>query len=143
MARSNHRNRSGHRDAPHVASEPSLAVRPSSYYVDLLRSIEDRRVFHPEPIAPARVFSGPKARITLRPPAPAKVKRSVRARNVQKMQQGLIPAMPREQHAFTNPNEVMICLRRKIRREVLHALKMKRSGRGRKKRRNYHSDVRC
>lgn len=38
---------------------------------------------------------------------------------------------------------VMHCLRRKVRREVLHALKLKRSGRGSGKRRTWRSDIKC
>lgn len=138
MAKS--RNRSGRRVTPPFASAPALVVRvPSTNYGDLLRAIEDRRLSHPEVAPRPRVFSGTPARITVAPPSRAKVRAGVAARRVEK---GL-PAFPREQHVFAAPQKVLVCVRRAIRREVLHALKKTRSGAGRSPRRNRFSNVRC
>lgn len=43
---------------------------------------------------------------------------------------------------FRDPTSVMICIRRKIRREVMHALGAA-GGRVRRPRRNFYSNVRC
>lgn len=134
MAKGKSRNRSEHRDPTPVARTRVLVVRSS--YPDP-RPFEDRRTYSPEPYT-ARAFSSVPARITVAPPSPAKVRAGVAKRNAEK---GLY--FPREQHVFTAPDNVIICLKRKIRREVLHALKLKKSGRGRRRRRNYHSNVRC
>jgi len=47
------------------------------------------------------------------------------------------------QPGFARPRVVMECVRRAVRREVLHALRRTRSGAGGKKRRNWRSLVRC
>jgi len=44
---------------------------------------------------------------------------------------------------FADPRFVGICVRRKIRREVLHALKRTKKGSGGAKRRNFWSDISC
>lgn len=44
---------------------------------------------------------------------------------------------------FRVPNVVAICVRRKIRREVMHALDLTRKGAGGSKRRNEWSGVKC
>lgn len=45
--------------------------------------------------------------------------------------------------AFVRPRIVQECLKRAVRREVLHALRRTRSGRGGKKRRTWRSLVKC
>lgn len=44
---------------------------------------------------------------------------------------------------FRVPNMVVLCVRRKIRREVIHALDLTRKGAGGSKRRNEWSNVKC
>lgn len=44
---------------------------------------------------------------------------------------------------FSRPNIISICIRRKARREVLHALRRTKSGRGGGRRRNRWSMVKC
>lgn len=44
---------------------------------------------------------------------------------------------------FARPDLITICLRRKVRREVLHALRRTRKGSGGGRRRNFWSDVKC
>lgn len=45
--------------------------------------------------------------------------------------------------AFQQPGQLDVCIRRKTRRQVLHALKRTRSGRGKSKRRKPYSNIRC
>jgi len=46
--------------------------------------------------------------------------------------------------SFAQPRQVTICLRRKVRKEVMHALNHAgKGGRQRKRRRNFWSDVSC
>lgn len=44
---------------------------------------------------------------------------------------------------FRLPNLVTLCIRRQLRREVLHALNRTRTGRGGRNRRNIWSDIKC
>jgi len=78
---------------------------------------EDRRRYHPEG--------------RYRPPAA--FLRSARA----------LVAGPAHQIGFRAPNRVLLCIRRKQRREVLHALKRTGKGARSPRRRNYWSDVSC
>lgn len=85
-----------------------------------LRTVQDRRRFDADPHKPARKTSGSKATFRALHNAPMQV------------------------IGFEHPKRVLICLRRKARREVLHALK--KTGRGHgggRKRRNAYSNVRC
>lgn len=50
-----------------------------------------------------------------------------------------VPNMP----SFRIPNLVTICVRRKMRREVLHALNKTKGGRGGRRRRNQWSGIKC
>lgn len=90
---------------------------------DLLRSIEDRRTFYPERATrPASSFSRPRHRLEVSPGY------------------NILPFGVR----FEEPRKVLVCVRRKQRREVLFA--MKRTGKGGGKRRHKrgpYSDVRC
>lgn len=46
--------------------------------------------------------------------------------------------------AFALPTQVAICVRRKVRREVLHAIRVAgRTGRGGKRHRNAYSNIKC
>lgn len=92
-----------------------------------IRQLEDRRQFHPlRQVAPALALSRKAARQVLR-------------REVRKHYH--VP----ERWAFQTPSKVAICVRRKIRREVINALypfKKRGFGSG-AKRRNYYSEVKC
>ena len=85
--------------------------------------IEDRREWNPEPISPARSSPRYGARLTVdRSPARSQTKARV---------------------SFAMPNKVAICVRRGIRREVLHALAIA-GGKGfRKPRRGPYSSISC
>lgn len=94
-----------------------------------LRLVEDRRLYHPRgALRSARVFSGhPVKPLVARSPRFA-VRR---------------PGVPKAV-GFAEPRKTLICVRRKQRKEVLHALARtgKGSGFGRKRRNNY-SEVKC
>lgn len=132
MAKGKNRNRAGNRDHNSIAS--SLAFRPTVSRSTFVIIPADRREFDPDPYV-ARSFSNRSARVTVAPPT---IKSRPAVRN------GRPKFFPsREQHVFAAPQSVAICVRRKQRREVLFAKKLKTSGRGRSKRRNYHSNIRC
>lgn len=93
-----------------------------------LRLILDRRAYHPEPRF-------------MRPPGA--VERKAARLNTDNLGRSVRDQMMRVR--FAMPDKVAICLRRKARREVLHALDLtRRSGKGgAKRRRNTYSSVRC
>lgn len=102
---------------------------PSSFSI-----IEDRRLFHPlGDFRPARSF--------LARPRPRLVIADV---NVNRGRRKVTPYKVPSQIGFSVPRDVVVCVRRKQRKEVLHAFKFtgRGSGSGRK-RRNYWSDVSC
>lgn len=93
---------------------------------------EDRRQFHPEGVyARPATFDGSRQRIGVSS-SPNVNKRKGRSRPFFK------PIL-----AFEHPLRVVLCARRKIRKEVLHALG--KSGRGgqRKPRYSYYSSISC
>lgn len=107
---------------------PSSSVHPVNLS---LSHTEDRREWHPEgDFRPARSFSVPRHRLSIQMPS------------------GKLP-LPGKRfslpHAigFANPRKVLICVRRKARREVLHAFR--KAGRVGQRRpvRNAYSSVRC
>lgn len=129
-ARKNSRNR-----AKPVHSLPTVRFRPRPVspfvgydaFAGKKTVLEDRRQFHPmRALRPA--FSLPRAAARL------VVKEPRRPRS--------FLAQTRATIAFADPRRVLICIRRKTRREVLMALGGGGGGK-RKPRRNQHSDVRC
>nr|QJB20468.1 MAG: hypothetical protein [Microvirus sp.] len=94
-----------------------------------LTTVEDRRTFHPDgEQRNARSFRRSYHLLT-QPQAP-----SVLAQR---------PHMP-VGVAFDNPRDVLVCVRRKTRRQVIHALGKAGKGVARKApRRNHYSDVKC
>lgn len=100
-----------------------------------LRAIEDRREFHPEgDFRPARGFVYPRHRLVV----------SVPRQEPSRLADTYTPVVPLGV-SFKAPRQVAICVRRKQRREVLHA--MGKTGRGsrfnRAPRRNVYSEVSC
>lgn len=93
--------------------------------------IEDRRLFHPlGAFAPARSLDR-RSRLIVHPP---NVNKSVRRNDFR------VPSAV----GFDVPSRVAVCVRRKQRKEVLHAKRFTgRGSGGGKHRRNYWSDVRC
>lgn len=97
-----------------------------------LTEIEDLRFWHPD--------SDPDALLTSGVPTPIVERRS--ANSARRMTRRAI-FLSRPTLAFHNPLNVVTCIRRKARREVLHALKKTRAGRGRGRRRTWRSNIRC
>lgn len=141
MSRRSHSRNRGRRDTTVIAKPtiiyspprlpaPQLVMRPSSR----LRVIEDRRTYHPLTYRPIpRTFQRNPIKIVYSDDRSKK--------NSQKVQSSRYPSAYLKVNA---PDRVLLCVRRKMRKEVLHALK--KTGKGvsqRKPRRNQWSDVHC
>lgn len=129
MAKSRKRNSETRRDASVIASGP----RPLLASIDPLRSgrsltaIEDRRLFTPgirRPMTPRQV-----ARVLMRPPS---------RRGSRKAEKLHSP----EVYAFHLPRTTAICVRRAIRKQVIHALGVAGS-KVRRPKRNQYSKISC
>lgn len=110
---------------PRTLTPRVVQVRP----VADLRPVEDRRTYHPlGPMRPPKTWSGHSV-------TPVKPKFSNK-----KFQRNLPFGLQ-----FAAPKETLVCVRRKRRKEVLHALKKtgKGAGRRRKPRRNFYSWIGC
>ena len=129
------RNRSGQRDHSTIASTPIklLPVSPTKFERLAILSLEDRRRFHPD--GPFRLSS------------PRRDQRKVVERVVPRIARKAVSRNTRDgvsKFAFAVPRKVVVCVRRKQRREVLFA--MRRTGKGAKRRirrRNHWSEVSC
>lgn len=142
------RSKSGKRDTSDIASgDPLLdltapprvtpTLTPLQQYMDLtaerylLRELEDHRQWHPDPQRSLVTPVGRPTRQRLRDPMS-------RLRRFGAQTKAVISVGHR------NPlNAAIICARRKARKEVLHALGLKRRGKGGGKRRNWRSNVKC
>lgn len=131
MARKRHKNRT-QRDVttPSLTQLLHPTVKPSRSY---LQEIEDRREFHPERAdrSALSLFGRPHRlavhKVEHRPARPVLSKRSSPPHRIQ----------------FVDPRQVVVCVRRQQRKEVLHALG--RTGRGARapRRRTWRSDISC
>jgi len=127
------------RDTSDIASLLAPVQAPTRAFVTFEPAVSDRRLFHPEDdFSPALGFGSVPASVTfstgtLSTPRPPLSKRT----------SGLPTGSLIGHPAFAAPPGVAICVRRKQRREVLHALRKTKPGRGRSKRRNYYSEVKC
>lgn len=128
-------------ESRHTRNEPTPLVRVSG--PARTSKLEDRRRWAPGlraqlPRQEPRDTSGRKARISHQP---TRVVRGRIDRNGKKLQSSywLETSAPR----FADARKTMICLKRKVRAQVLHALKRTRAGKGAPKKRNEFSDVRC
>jgi len=98
-----------------------LTISTSETLNSILPQLEDRRLYSPD----------------YRVRAPGSVQR----KNARLVQDQKDPTLRR--YMFADPSKVAMCIRRKVRREVLHALKVA-GGKGIKKyRRNFWSNVGC
>lgn len=112
-----------------VFKRPLAYSKPRSNY---LREFEDRRAFHPlGKTTPARSFQT-RSRLVVTNPLPLFVPYQVKA------------AGRWAKIAFQGPKKVLVCVRRSIRKEVLHALHLTgRGSGGGKKRWSEHSSIHC
>lgn len=102
---------------------------------DVLRSIEDRRTWHPEGVfRPARSFSVPRHRLSVIGPR-------LRSQTPYKAFSTFDPTPVGI--GFRSPARVLVCVRRKIRREVLHARGVAGSKGIRKRRISEFTSVSC
>lgn len=116
MARRGKNNRT-QRDTRSIATRSVLVPSP----------ISDLRLFTPDPYISAKDLRG-------RPAYRLDVPRSV-SPSPRRLPSGV---------AFASPQNMMICVRRKTRKQVLHALKKTGAGSRKKiRRRNEWSDIRC
>lgn len=106
---------------PDNPTRPLTEILPKS----LFSSVEDNRSWTPTPSA--RYFTGSPARVTERP------RRSP-----------YNPFLMRGDLSFVNPDRVIRCVRRRVRREVIFAHNQQRKGSGaRNRRRNEWSSIHC
>jgi len=114
------------RSLPTTVSSPRSIIQPLQYdLVDWLSQTEDRRTFHPDgPSRPARSRFQTFHRLQA---TPAVDKTAFWSNGV----------------AFKAPKDVLVCVRRKMRKEVLHAIN-NAGKRGQKApRRSEYSDIHC
>lgn len=123
-----------------VKHTPIARVRtlPRLKTIDL-RVFEDRRAFHPDIVRPAFALPRSASRLVVHPnvnkprPVPYSLGPTLR---------GSIP----HRIGFEVPRQVVLCVRRQRRREIMHALGVAGRGgvgRGRKRRTNEYSEVGC
>ena len=105
---------------------------PEVELLDDLTAFEDRRLWHPDRLEPARSAAGGQAHFRI---APARKNRA-RARLTALL-------WPSARIGFQQPNAVAICARRQQRREVLHAAGVAGRRGLRPPRRSAYSDVSC
>lgn len=126
--RSTYTGQRGYSSTASYAADP-LSFLPRRPLVNLLRLYEDRRAFHPygPDRLPGTFRQRDAASITLRRSSPAAGNR-----------------MPRDVLQFRAPKQVLLCIRRQRRREVIHALGKAGSGsRARNRKRNEYSNISC
>lgn len=121
---------------PVAGPSPPAALRPPA------RSalIDDRRRWDPGDTP--RDAYGRQARVVMSPKASPKPRQQagVKVKSPRPYRPG---ALFREAESFSAPRSVMICVRRKSRREVLFALRKTGKGARSRKRRNEWSNVKC
>lgn len=127
-----------HRDTQAIARRSLVGtIKP---LVDL-KNLEDRRTFSPDGFrTPAKSIRSPRHRLTESITYPKSLQRkSLRYTKYPTFS----PVVTVNRIAFEHPEEVAICVRRKIRKEVLHA-KKKTGRRGQKRKRfSWFSSVSC
>lgn len=155
MARNNSRRRDTSAISNHRLPVSTQSFRPSTTPSRLspLRQFEDLRTWHPSRNRHPRDFSGPVTRFRT-------VNRLYRlqenpVRVLSSLAESILPSNPLSYigrwkdatdtaFAFANPRKTLTCVRRQIRKEVLHALHLVRSGgSGGRSNWNDNSNIRC
>lgn len=119
---------------------PVFHVNPVPYSSLYLRQVEDRRRFHPEGFYAPAATIGPRWSRSL--VVSSLQKRPVQSSTRSSMRSWLPGALP-SRLRFKSPERVAVCVRRSIRREVLHAFKKTGRGGQRKPRFSWHSQISC
>lgn len=119
---------------------PTFHATPVPYSSPFLRQIEDRRFFHPEGFrAPAQTIRSRRSRSLVVSQPSRRALQSATRSTMRSWLPGTLPSGIR----FQAPEDVVICVRRSIRREVLHAFR-KTGRRGQRKPRfSFHSKIKC
>lgn len=122
----------GHRDTYDITNPSRLVVRSTKKTKSDLTAISDRRRFHPDGEArPAPSFKKSRHRLTERSYNRPKAGKKYKT-------QSFVTKI-----GFEEPEKVLVCVRRKIREEVLHAFK-KTGRRGQKRKKfNFYSSISC
>lgn len=102
-----------------------------------LRVYEDRREWHPDRVRPAASFSQPRHR--LRSVVRAAMHPTGLAKSLFSSSFEQVPA----RIGFVNPKKVLICVRRNIRKQIMHALGRAGKKGQKKPRRNAYSQISC
>lgn len=132
MARSS--GRTGKRDSRTITNDPLSALLTPTVVptvidapVTLLSEVDDLRTWHPDRMGRSvRTLAG----------TPARVQAATSGRAA------VSPAVP-VHVSFRSPSNVVECVRRSQRREVLFATRKFRKGSGSAKRRSWRSNIRC
>lgn len=139
-SRRNYSNSGGRRVTPANANRrlPTPVTSPRSMVQldleDLLRQVEDRRRYHPMgESSPALSTSGRKHTLRAVAPTPVPVKNVVLAK----------PSPFPTGVGFSAPDNVIVCIRRKKRKEVLHALGKAGKAGQKAPRRSAYSEIHC
>lgn len=148
------RNRSGQRDASPIPTTtlPSPVVLPvnpislaslsyqsqlaqTKAHLQWMRQTEDQRHWSPHKPKPAKTVAG----------IPSGFSRRISARNLYRTARVLTnPRIPDVQQRFLSPNRVLVCIRRKIRKQIMFALGLRhKGGAGGKRRHNEYSRIKC
>lgn len=129
-----------------ITKRPSRLPRP----IPVLREIEDRRTFHPDPIRDARSFDTPYHRLVVSKPLRPSSYVNPFSRSSSLSPRAVSPRAFRSpvlspSVAFHAPEKVLICVRRAVRKEVMFAKKFAggRGGRQRRPKYNWFSSVSC
>lgn len=110
--------------------------QPSSFYSE----VDDHRTWDPAPQKHAKTVTGGRPRII----AKGNVKRGPNGRPLKTFGRAQVVGAVNSRLGFAVPQNIIVCLRRAMRREVLFALKKRRKGSGSKRRRrNQWSDIDC
>lgn len=132
MARRRRRNDSDRVNEESFFSSNPRVVRPLTFSASSDQghwSTEDRREYHPDPYRPPATYTSEPAYVS---PSPISKTKKGRLRS---------NAFIAHTLSFNHPKKVLLCVKRKTRREVLLALGR---GNGRaKKHRNHYSKIRC
>lgn len=124
----------GERDTAAIA-RPERPASPDVTLGSLLSEIEDRRLFHPEQ------DQQPVRRLSRRPNELSLVNRSARTSSQRDRFGEAVRSQTKATVGFADPARTVVCVRRKQRREVYFAKKLK--GRGGARRTNWRSHIKC
>lgn len=140
----------GQRDASDIANSMLLSPTVTPTIIKAT-PVADRRTYNPSgPLRPALSFGSTVSRITVKDryygghQKRIKDRARIAAKASQRGKAVKLRSQTKAVQAFLHPATVPLCVRRGIRREVLHALrKTGMAGSTKKRRRNFYSNIRC